>query len=75
MHILKSGYHQLNNIGILASYEGQKNRLKNEINIQAKVTQINLKRHIYLTEFLEISANIWTDIGTSIFGQQEFKLD
>ena len=72
MHILKSGYNQLKNIGIATLYEAQKNRLKNEINIQAKVN-INLRLYSYLD--LEIPTNIRPHIRASLPRQQKLKLN
>lgn len=42
MQLLKAGYIEIQNIGIITPYDAQKRRIRNEINIQAKVI-FNLK--------------------------------
>ena len=42
LQILKSGYIKLSDIGILTPYDAQKRRIRNEINLQAKVINDNI---------------------------------
>ena len=39
LQILKSGYIKLSDIGIITPYDAQKKRIRNEINLQAKVIE------------------------------------